>query len=113
MKNNLDNGIDAFNSEQYDIAIEYLLPLAKSGNAQAQCYMGSMYQLGLGVAASGIKAVKWHLKAAVQNVIEEKISALAYHNLSMIYGGVLPDVAKNDHLANYFHQRAIQLGFDM
>lgn len=113
MKSNLDKGIVAFNNEQYDVAIEYFRPLAESENAQAQCYMGTIYQLALGVAPSGAKAIEWHLKAAVQGVIEGKISALAYHNLSMIYVGVLPDVEKNENLANYFHQRAVQLGFDM
>lgn len=46
---NLSAGQAAFNQHQYAEAFQLLLPLTHQGNIVAQCMLGSMFQLGLGV----------------------------------------------------------------
>ena len=90
-----------------------LIPLAERGYAQAQCYIASMHQLGLGVSVDGRKAVKWYTQAAKQEIKEEFISAIAYNNLATIYivgtPGILPDRKR----AEKYRQKARKLGFKM
>lgn len=45
----LEKGLSAFYSQDYTTALSLLKPLADEGNAEAQCAIANMYQLGLGV----------------------------------------------------------------
>ena len=47
-----------------------ILPLAEKGNAEAQYYLGSMYDLGYGVEKSEEEAVAWMKKSAEQGYQE-------------------------------------------
>jgi TPR repeat protein len=49
----LENGIKAFENEDFSVAVTILMPLAKAGYAKAQCYIASMYQGGFGVPLDG------------------------------------------------------------
>ncbi len=53
--------------------------LAEQGNAQAQYYLGEMYELGLGTPENINQAVVWYRKAAAQNhrMAQRKLSELA------------------------------------
>ncbi len=54
-------------------------PLAEQGNANAQFFLGVMYDKGRGVPQDDAEAVKWYRKAAEQGVAE------AQYNLGLMY----------------------------
>lgn len=60
------NGINDSNKEQYDI----LVAKAKSGNGQAQYYIGKMYARGVGVKRNSNAAISWLNKAALVGVLQ-------------------------------------------
>ena len=85
----LENGIKAFKAQKYTEALNLLQPLANHGNAEAQCIIGNIYHLGLGVEKNGSEALKWYLKSAKQG------DPIASNNLAGIYlmgdCGVIPN----------------------
>jgi TPR repeat protein len=107
----LDGGIKAFEVGNYSEAYSILIVLAEMGDAQAQCYIASMYQLGLGVPVNGKKAVEWYIKAAKQEITEGFISAIAYNNLATIYIVDTPGILPDHELAKKYQQKAKELGF--
>ena len=46
----LDKGVRAYQGANYSTALGVLMPLAKSGDAEAQFYLGKMYLDGTGVS---------------------------------------------------------------
>jgi TPR repeat protein len=75
----LDKGIKVFKSGDYIESIKLLMPLAEQGSAEAQCILGNIYQMGLGVNIDGPKAIKWYQQSAQQGY------AIASNNLAGIY----------------------------
>ena len=59
----LKKAVDAINKNDFKGAIKILSPIAESGNASAQFYMGSLYFNGLGVIANEQEAAKLHSSA--------------------------------------------------
>jgi TPR repeat protein len=76
---NLENEIKAFKSGNYIESIKLLNPLAEEENAEAQCILGNIYHMGLGVNIDGPKAVHWYQQSARQGY------AIASNNLAGIY----------------------------
>jgi uncharacterized protein len=113
MDENFHKARVAFNEGDYGLAFKLLSVEAENGNAQAQCLLGSMYQLGLGVPFRADLAVKWYLAAAYQGEPEGNASGLAFHNLATIFTvggiGVAPDPCR----AKLFLSEAIRLGIQM
>jgi hypothetical protein len=62
----LDDGVLAFERQNYAMAYEKLLPLAEKGNAKAQYYIGEILVGGLGVSGDMRKGVYW-LEQSVNN----------------------------------------------
>ena len=62
----LEDGIAAFEADEYDTARQLLMPLAKQGNAKAQYSIGWLYLHGHGVEKSNVEALDWFKKAASQ-----------------------------------------------
>lgn len=60
-------GLSAYNSQDYDAALENWLPLAEKGNSSAQYGIGVMYDSGKGVPKNLGKAFGWYSRAAEQN----------------------------------------------
>lgn len=56
-----------YKNKEYDKAMPILERLAKQGNVDAQCYLGSSYEFGTGVEQDDSKAIKWYKKAAKKN----------------------------------------------
>lgn len=78
---NLDDGIMAALAGDYSKAYEFFLVEAKSGNSQAQYYLGMMYDNGKGVPQGYKEAVKWYRLAAEQGNMEAQYSlGNMYHN---------------------------------
>ncbi len=104
-------GYHAFEAEDYEKAFRLLLPNAEQGNARAQCNIASMYHLGAGVIADGRKAVEWYLRAARQEIREERsMFALAYHNLGTIYVTGVPGVEPSKEMARECWRKSLAFG---
>ena len=63
----LDDGISAYMAGHYAKAFQTLQPLARSGNSDAQYYVGGMFAEGLGTAPDSDKALLWLNKAVANN----------------------------------------------
>jgi hypothetical protein len=59
-------GANAYNAQNYALALKEIVPLAKAGNADAQHLLGLMYYMGRGVHRDYKQAFMWHYKAALQ-----------------------------------------------
>ena len=70
---------DAYNSGDYATAERLWRPLAEQGDADAQFYLGVMYENGQGVPQNYAEALKWHQLAAEQG------NAGAQYNLGLMY----------------------------
>jgi len=84
-------GIEAYNTGNYQKALELFKPFAELGDGLAQSTLGLMYQRGMGTLKNDKKAVKWYGKAAEQGV------GLAQVNLGFMYDhglGVQQDYAE-------------------
>jgi len=102
---NLQNGINAYQSKDYSIAIKIFEPLASNGNAIAQGYLGRMYYEGLGTPMDYEQAIKWFGKAA------ENRNAFAQFKLGVMYrqGQGTP---KDYKLAALWFRKAIEQGYE-
>jgi TPR repeat protein len=60
------NGMAAFNREDYAAAGRALWPLAESGDARAQAILGYMFANGRGVPQNYIEAASWYRRASEQ-----------------------------------------------
>ena len=58
----------AFDRANYETALKTWMPKASEGNAEAQVYVGEIYEKGLGVSANKTMAKKWYLAAAEQGL---------------------------------------------
>jgi TPR repeat protein len=90
-------GLAALSKRNYAEAELLLLPAAEKGDALAQCLLGNLYQLGLGVEVDTAKAISWYRKSAEQGY------GLASSNLA----GMLTDRVEIE----YWQQKAIEQGF--
>ncbi len=70
---NFEKGQDAYDNEDYNMAATYWIPLAKSGNIEAQTNLAVMYEEGEGVAQDNAKALFWYQKAAKQGDIDSQL----------------------------------------
>ena len=59
-----DEGVAAYERDDYAAALREFLPLARRGHRLAQFNVGLMYQHGLGVEPNLTEAVKWYGQAA-------------------------------------------------
>lgn len=78
-QSDLDDAINDYDNEKYASAFSKFEALAKNGNADAQNYLGYMYERGQGVKQDKAEAVAWYRKAADQG------DAYAQNNLGWMY----------------------------
>lgn len=76
---NLQKGLQAFAQKNYSETLTLLKPLAEDGHSEAQCILGNIYHLGLGVDSNIQEAIKWYQKSAKQGY------SIAENNLNTIY----------------------------
>lgn len=75
----LNAGLAALQREHYATALRSWLPLAQSGDSEAQANVGYMYEEGLGVTQQFDVAIDWYEKAAKSGSMQ------AQHNLGMMW----------------------------
>lgn len=85
---NFDKGLDAFDNEIYDIALQEWVVLAEQGDASAQSNLGVMYMEGKGVPQDDKEALKWWTLAAQQG---DKSAQFNLGNMYRLGKGVLQD----------------------
>jgi TPR repeat protein len=66
----LQDAKSAYDRKDYSTALSLWLPLAEAGHAEAQRYVGILYENGFAVARDGRRAVEWFSKAAAQGDTE-------------------------------------------
>ena len=86
---NLEEGLEAFNSGDFNKAYELYLIEAKKGNAIAQTNLGTLFALGKGVPQDEKEAAQWFRKSAAQGEV------IAQSNLGVYYARG-QGVAKDD-----------------
>ena len=74
-----EDGVTAYERQDYATAMRLFRPLADQGDARAQSNLGLMYDNGEGVAEDDAESVKWFRKAADQG------HARAQFNLGVMY----------------------------
>ncbi len=62
----LEKARDLMEANKFKLAMQELLPAARSGNAEAEELIGVMYALGLGVKRDDIRAFDWYLRASLK-----------------------------------------------
>lgn len=98
--------LDAFHHQNYTEAFSLLRSEAEAGNSEAQCLMGNMYQLGLGVEKNISAAINWYLRAS------ERGHAIAANNLGGIYLAGDDSIPRSPQQAEKWYSRARELGFE-
>lgn len=66
----VQSGVDAWKAGDFDAAVRYWMPVANSGNADAQFNMGQAFKLGRGVVTSLADAEIWYRRAAEQGHLQ-------------------------------------------
>lgn len=97
-------GVDAYNNNNYAVTLREFSILAKKGDARAQFGLGVMYDEGQGVSKDKVKAMQWYRKAA-----EQGFSAAQFNLGSMYRDGI--GVAKNDVQAVQWYRMSAEQGF--
>lgn len=69
-------GYVEYKEQKYELAFTKLLSVADSGNAEAQCMIGTLYQNGLGIERDSNKAAYWYEQSSEQGY------AVATNNLA-------------------------------
>jgi uncharacterized caspase-like protein len=64
----------AYDRADYKTALHVWLETAEAGDAQAQYYVGEIYEKGLGVAPDYVQAAAWYRKAADQGLAQAQIN---------------------------------------
>ncbi len=59
----MEAAIEAYESGDYETALEILRPLAEQGHPDAQFRLGTMFDNGLGLPKDAVKAEYWYNKA--------------------------------------------------
>jgi TPR repeat protein len=89
-----------YDKGDFSTALSTAVPLAESGDATAQYYLGMMYANGKGVAKDEVVAVSWYRKAAGRG------HAPAQARLGDVYARGLGGVAKDDVKAVAWYRKA-------
>lgn len=74
-----ESGLASKDRGHYATALRAWLPMAESGNPEAQNNVGYMYEEGLGVPQNYLMAMNWYRQAAENDL------AQAQHNMGMLY----------------------------
>jgi TPR repeat protein len=92
-------GANAFQAQNYKLAMARLKPFAERGSAKAQSYVGRMYETGGGVGRNYGEAIRWYLMAGEQG------DAYSQSHLGFLYEKGL-GVARDEKLAAQWYAKA-------
>ena len=95
-------GVTYYDKHDYARAMEWFTKAAAQGFAQAQVYIGSLYNNGLGVEQDYAKAMEWYQKAADQGDSD------AQYNIGVMYRTGLGVPKDNSKAVEWFTKAAEQ-----
>ena len=106
--NDLEEGLQAYSNKNYSKAHDLLRPLATLENlAEAQSYLGKMYQKGYGVKQDYKVAIHWYQKAADQGYTDAQYQlGLMSQNAEGIRGGYIYTMYRYREAAEQGHAKA-------
>jgi TPR repeat protein len=99
-----EDALAVYERQDFSTALRLFTPLAGSGNAEAQFYLGSMYDEGKGVQMDTKAAVKWYTLAADQG------NASAQLGLGLLYSTGGFRVRKDNLAAFKYYKLAAEQG---
>ena len=100
-------GLSAYRAADYATALQEWTPLAEAGDANAQRYLGVMYQAGYGVLQDYAEAVRWYRLAADQGYARaQAILGAMYH----IGRGVPQDIVTAHMWSNISAANGFEIG---
>ena len=91
----VEDGVAAYRAGQFRKAHALLEPLAKDGNAQAQCALAMMYSSGNGVELDEYQALAWFERAAAQGYRDAEYFLAKMHEQG--WGGTTPSTEEAIH----------------
>ena len=102
---NLVRGLVEFERGNYAEAFTLLMPIASAGEAEAQCLIANMYQLGLGVEPNILTAIEWYKQSASRGY------GVAANNLGEIFLAGEDGISVDRIQAAFWLKKAIEQGF--
>jgi TPR repeat protein len=103
-RSTLIQAMHLFRAEKYDAARQLWLPLADSGNAEAQFRMGVLHGFGYGVRQDHEEEASWYRLAVTQG------HPSAIYNLGWLHDFNLIDLSKSGLSAHELFKKAAALG---
>ena len=88
----LEDARDLMEAGRFDEARAAMLPLARSGNADAEELIGVMYALGLGVEQDYERAFEWYMRSAMKGHPGAQSGVGWYYELGL--GMPAPDLVR-------------------
>ncbi len=101
----LEQGVKAYDDNDFQTAFRLLMPLAQEGVARAQHLIGQLYYSGHGVVHNNKAAASWWERAARQGLSAAQNDMGVLYHRHHIGSGVPQDFKK---AAGYYHQAAKQ-----
>ena len=98
-----DAVVDAIFKNDWNKAFEILSELSKTGNANAEHFMGWFYEQGLEVKQSDTEAFNWWLKSAPKGIVESQSGLAQLYETGR-------GTEKNNLEAYYWYSQAILNG---
>ena len=99
------DALAAYRAGNYDAAARQFRPLAEKGDAQAQYYLGYMYEKGQGVAKNPALMRQWYQRAA------DGGNAKAQYKVAIGYAFGLGGVTQSDEDAAKWLRQSAQNGY--
>jgi len=109
----IEEALAAIEAKDFSTAFAMLRVLAERGNPKAQLNLATLYHLGWGTSPDGKKAAELYEAVGMMGIAKEHISALAYHNLSVLYFVGAPGLDRDTEKSEEYHRLAKDLGFEM
>ena len=88
----IEEARDLLEAGRFEEALEAFWPAARSGNAEAEEWIGVIYALGLGVEKDEARAFEWYLRAAMKGHPGAQSGVGWYYELGL--GMPAPDLVR-------------------
>jgi TPR repeat protein len=105
--NEMQEGYQAYDKEDFLRALALLLPFAEKGEAMAQCLVATIYHMGLGIEKNPEEGRRWYLAAGEQGC------GLSYNNLATLHVVCNPNDMKAWEQSAKWFDKALELGFNL
>lgn len=109
----IGKALNAIEAKDDSTAFILLNELADQGNQKTQFNLANFYHFVWGTPADGIMAAQPYEAVGILGIAEERLSAPAYHNLSVLYAVGAPGLGPDSDKARKYGRLAKESGFEM